>query len=222
MAYLLRRPGRIGRVTADLLARWCTLLDHPDGPAAGRDLLARWAEPHRRYHDVEHLRATLQRLEELSDEPAEADADAVRLAVFFHDAVYVATAGDNEERSAELAEDVLPALSVPAARVREVARLVRVTASHSPDPDDRAAALLCDADLGVLAGNPEEYAGYAAAVRSEYAQVPDDIFGPRRAEILGALLRRPHLYATATGRTLWEERARRNVTAELTLLRAGD
>ena len=69
-----------------------------DVAGAGAALLGRWAEPHRAYHDLAHLAEVLERVDLLA---AEADRpDAVRLAAWFHDAVYDPTAADNEERSA--------------------------------------------------------------------------------------------------------------------------
>src|SRR4051812_12577829 len=92
-----------------LRAHWHrTLTDARDG--AGRpdpspyadNLLRRWSEPQRRYHTVEHLAAVLDRIDELVDVQKEyaEDPDAVRLAAWFHDAVYLPERSTNEERSA--------------------------------------------------------------------------------------------------------------------------
>ncbi|MFB9838486.1 HD domain-containing protein, partial [Actinoallomurus acaciae] len=134
----------------DLLRRW------PGPETLGADLLRRYAEPHRRYHTTEHLADVLDHVDELAGEAA--DADAVRLAAWFHDAVYDPTRGDNEERSAVLAERMLADTDLPAATVAEVARLVRLTATHDPAEGDRDGAVLCDADLAVLAAPPDRYA----------------------------------------------------------------
>ena len=181
----------------------------PAGRALTAELIARWAEPHRRYHTVAHLRAVLAAVDRLAAHAA--DADAVRLAAWFHDVCYEGRPGWDEERSAQLAEARLPACGVPADRVREVARLVRVTASHAYAPGDANAAVLCDADLAVLAGSPAEYAAYAAAVREEYRHVPDAEFRAGRAAVLRRLLARDALYGTAEACRLWEARARENL-----------
>ena len=47
---------------------------------------------------------------------------------------------------------------------------------------------------------------YAGAIRAEYAHVPADEFGPRRAEVLTGFLERPVLYFTDEGRERWEAR----------------
>ncbi|MFJ8645866.1 hypothetical protein ACIRNI_07060 [Streptomyces sp. NPDC093546] len=211
----------------DLLMRW-TLAVHvardtddcmtsPNRYAA--NLLARWAEPHRRYHTTDHLIAVLDRIDELAayaDDP-----DLVRLAAWFHDAVYLPERSTNEERSARLAERALPELDIDEARTREVARLVRLTITHDPAEGDRNGEVLCDADLAILAADPERYAAYAAAVREEYGFVPDDAFREGRAAVLRQLLGLPHLFRTPHGRREWEERARQNLTTELSLLETG-
>src|SRR4029453_7840032 len=133
----------------------------------GEQLLARWGEPQRHYHTVDHLAAVLAVVEEHHD--LAADPDAVRLAAWFHDAVYDPRRVDNEEASALLAEAVLPELHVGPARVAEVARLVRLTAGHDPAPGDHNGGLLTDADLAILASAPEAYRAYTVAVRREYA-----------------------------------------------------
>jgi predicted metal-dependent HD superfamily phosphohydrolase len=188
----------------------------PGDEAVGRELLARWSEPHRRYHTVEHLAFMLDVIEAnagLAD-----DADAVRLAAWFHDAVYEVFAGDNEERSAALAVHHLPALGFAPERTQEVARLVRLTAGHAVEPGDRNGALLADADLAVLASEKSRYDRYAAAVREEYAAVPDDVFRPGRAAILRGLADLPELYRIVPARAAWSARARRNLESEIATL----
>ncbi|WP_236073031.1 HD domain-containing protein [Streptomyces tardus] len=212
--------------TAELTGRWNRLLlaarDAPHGPDPepyARDLLRRWAEPQRRYHTTDHLAAVLDRLDELGHDTVHAsDPCAVQLAAWFHDAVYRPDRSENEERSAALAERALPEAGVPDSRTVEVARLVRLTVTHDPAPGDTNGETLCDADLAVLAGTPEEYARYAARVREEYDFVPEDVFRAGRGNVLRQLLALPRLYRTPHGAEHWESRARHNLHAELTLL----
>jgi predicted metal-dependent HD superfamily phosphohydrolase len=201
----------------DLVRRWDALT----GAGAGRlgdELVARYGEGHRRYHTTEHLTAVLDLVDEFAGHAA--DADAVRLAAWFHDAVYDPERGDNEERSARLAERMLADTDLPAERVAEVARLVRLTAGHAPEPGDSNGQVLCDADLAILAATPADYAAYASAVREEYAFVPEDLFAAGRAEVLKSLLDLPVLFHTPAARERFEARARHNVETELILLRA--
>ncbi|TXS54158.1 hypothetical protein [Streptomyces sp. t39] len=181
-------------------------------------LLARWAEPQRRYHTTDHLAAVLDRIDELEGHAG--DVAAVRLAAWFHDAVYLPDRSENEERSAHLAERALTELGVDERRTAEVARLVRLTVTHDPAPGDADGEVLCDADLAILAASPQAYAAYAAAVREEYAFVPEEAFRDGRAAVLRQLLALPALFRTPYGREHWEKPARHNLTVELELLAA--
>lgn len=142
----------------------------------------------------------------------------MRLAAWFHDAVYFPDRSENEERSARLAERALPEAGVSGERTEEVARLVRLTVTHDPADDDRNGQVLCDADLAILASSPNAYAAYTAAVRQEYAFVPNDAFREGRAAILRQLLNLPRLFRTPHGAAEWEATARYNIGAELELL----
>jgi predicted metal-dependent HD superfamily phosphohydrolase len=167
---------------------------------------------------VDHLVDVLTRATELTayaDDP-----DTVALAVWFHDAVYRPDRSENEERSADLARRALTEAGVPADRTAEVMRLVRLTITHDPAPGDADGEVVCDADLAVLAGDPASYAAYAAAVRQEYAFVPDPDFRSGRAAVLRHLLDLPQLFRTPYGRDRWERTARRNLCTELELLEA--
>lgn len=183
----------------------------------GADLLARWTEPRRAYHGVDHLRAVLAVIDENADRAA--DPAAVRLAAWFHDAVYDPLRMDNEEASALLAEATLPELGVQPNRVAEVARLVRLTASHDPVPGDRNGGLLVDADLAILASPPETYRAYTLAVRCEYAHLDDATFAVGRTGVLNNLLGLTRLFHTPTLRERWEDLARQNVAHELRSIR---
>ncbi|MEU9555634.1 HD domain-containing protein [Streptomyces fumanus] len=188
----------------------------PDAGAYADHLLARWGEPQRRYHTVAHLAAVLEHVDTLAEYAA--DPDVVRLAAWFHDAVYLPERSENEERSARLAERALGEAGVAAEKVAEVARLVRLTVSHDPADDDPDGQVLCDADLAVLASPPAGYAAYATAVRQEYHFVPDDAFRAGRAAVLRQLLGLPRLFRTPYGRRQWEATARYNLRAELGML----
>lgn len=203
-----------------LLGQWEALLtrvmaDAPPGLTLrrGRELLARYAEPHRRYHNTAHLAEVLDRVDELRGYAS--FADLVRLAAWFHDAIYDPLRSDNEERSASLAEETLAELGVRRQLYLEVSRLVRATRAHDPAAADRNGQVLCDADLAVLAWPQSAYDDYARAIRAEYAHVPTADFRTGRARILGALLDRPTIYATPPGRARWEAPARANLAREL-------
>jgi len=198
----------------DLERWWPDLL--ADQPQIRERLVSAYDDPARGYHDLRHLREVLEHLDDLvpADHP---DRDAVVLAAWFHDAVYDAV-GDNEERSARLADAVLTQAGVPIPLVEEVTRLVRLTAGHDPAADDLPGQLLCDADLAILAAGRERYDAYVAGVRQEYAEVPDADFRAGRKAVLVDLLAHDTLFHSEAARERWEERARANVSAEVAAL----
>ncbi|MGK5743101.1 HD domain-containing protein [Micromonospora sp. URMC 103] len=206
---------------SDLLDRWTAAArgagatDPTAVTDAGDELLRRWREPHRHYHTLDHLRAVLDvvdRYAGLARRP-----DLVRLAAWCHDAVYdPRAAGDaNERDSADLAGRLLTGMGLPADAVAEARRLVLLTAGHAVTADDPDGALLCDADLAVLAAPTPGYDRYAAAVRREYAHVPDADFRAGRARVLDALLALPALFRLPPLADRWERPARANLHREL-------
>jgi predicted metal-dependent HD superfamily phosphohydrolase len=207
-----------------LIDRWCAALpsglDLAAADAAGEELLDRWSEPARRYHTIEHLVFMLD-VVDASEPFAGANLADVRLATWFHDAIYDPTAlaaGTNEQASADLAAAVLPPLAVGRAQIAEVVRLVLLTADHRVDAGDRTGALLADADLAILGTEPDRYRRYAEQVRAEYAHVPDDAFRAGRSAVLTKLLALDPIYHLAPHQEAWEARARANMQAELSRL----
>jgi predicted metal-dependent HD superfamily phosphohydrolase len=209
----LRIPARQRNksLKVPLLNRWEAIL--PGHDALFLDLLDRWSEDHRRYHGCTHLLAVLEALDLLTN-PADPPR-TVLLAAWFHDAVYRGVAGQDEEESARLAEERLADAGLPASEIDEVARLVRLTSDHRPEPADDDGALLCDADLSVLGGEPEPYARYVAAVREDYAHIGDADFAAGRAAVVRHLLELDPLFHSHRAQELWLAAARRNLQGEL-------
>lgn len=189
-------------------AAWSAAGATDDGEAVLADLLARYAEPHRAYHTLDHVRDCLAHVaaaRHLLARPAEAE-----LAVWFHDAIYDPRRGDNEERSARLAEGVLSAAGIEGETARRIGDLIRLTA-HARDDLDGDAAVVCDADLAILGAEPARFDAYDAAIRREYDWVPEDVYRRERGRVLAGFLVRPRLYHTAHFRERFEARARENL-----------
>lgn len=201
-----------------LIGRWETLcaraglVDAAAVRSAGLDLLARWHEPHRHYHDWGHVSSVLNAVDWLGG------ADVVWFAAWYHDAIYQPRAADNEQRSAELAGAELVFLGLPTDSVDAVRRLVLLTVTHDPDESDVDGAVLSDADLWVLGLPPGGYDGYVAGVRQEYAHVDDEGWRTGRSAVLRGLLSRRRIFRTPLG-AAWEADARANLTRELATLR---
>lgn len=186
------------------------------------ELLSRWTEPHRAYHDVTHLDACLRTFGAAVSGGAADDLDArarpaIEIGLWFHDAIYDPRAKDNEDASAAWARGELVAGGAAEDVAERVARLVLAT-KHDATPTTPAAALLVDVDLSILGEDEETFAAYEAAVRREYAFVPDEAFRSGRAKILEAFLERQAIYATRWFAERFEARARRNLERSLRAL----
>lgn len=181
------------------------------------ELLERWNEPQRCYHNETHLRAVLHAVDALEADGESFDGTAVRLAAWFHSAVFDPTESENNEKSAVWTEQALD----PSAPVEEVVRLVRLMGGHRVEEGDLNGSVLSDADLAVLGSDPETYDAYSQDVRHEFAHVPGERFVSGRIAALEGLLERGSVYLTRAGRDAWERQARANLNRELGLLRAG-
>ncbi len=64
-----------------------------------RRLILAYAEPQRAYHTLTHIRSCFDIFQDVRQ--LVANADALALAIWFHDAIYEIGAEDNEQRSAD-------------------------------------------------------------------------------------------------------------------------
>ena len=178
-------------------------------PAAVLDaVIRRWAEPHRKYHTLKHLReclALFERDRALAERPGE-----VAIALWFHDAVYDTSRHDNEVASADWAARVLREAGAADEVGARVHALVMVTrhSEVSATPDER---LLVDIDLAILGAAPARFDEYERQIRAEYGFVPEARFRAKRSEILRGFLERPTLYSTPALAERFESPARANL-----------
>jgi len=189
-------------------AAWQLLGSQPVDSGLVDELLRRWAEPHRRYHSVQHLRDCLELLEGLrccAEHPGE-----VEVAVWFHDAIYDPRADDNEARSAAWAKTAVldaGASALAAARVFDLVMSTR----HDAVPATPDARLLCDVDLSILAADGPRFDAYEDGVRAEFDWVTDARFYAARGDFIRALLRRERIFHGAEPFARFEARARENL-----------
>jgi predicted metal-dependent HD superfamily phosphohydrolase len=197
-----------------LAARLSELGRAGDAQRTAAELVARYREPHRAYHNLDHVADCLDKLELARPMLRRDDADAVELALWWHDAVYDAKAGDNEEKSAALFRDAAASHRLATPLAEKVERLILLTKTHAPGPDTAEQAMI-DIDLSILGAPPSRFAAYDEAIRREYAHVPEDIWRERRARVLSGFLARPRLFATALFHERFDTQARENLSRAL-------
>lgn len=176
-------------------------------------LIGKYSEAHRFYHNLSHIRAMLEAAEKFKDNLA--DYDSVRLAVWFHDAVYEPQAKTNEAESAALAVTILSALNFSKEQIEQVEKMILATEKHDASGLDADGKLFLDLDLGILAAGKEIYQRYSEAIRKEYSFVPENLYREKRREVLQSFLQRQNIYYTGELRELLEERARKNIANEI-------
>ena len=183
------------------------------------ELIARYGEPHRRYHTMAHIDDCLAQVAASTDLTRN-ERELLDTAIWFHDAIYDPARADNEAESARLARERLAAEGTPASFTDEIERLILLTAGHSVEPGDRLGARLVSIDLSILGARPERYDAYARAIREEYAHVPEPAWRVGRAAVMGRFLESPRLFADPLWAERYEIQARANLRREIAELKA--
>ncbi|HEY6882190.1 MAG TPA: hypothetical protein VI299_29370 [Polyangiales bacterium] len=180
--------------------------------AAAR-VAACWSEPHRHYHNREHLEECLGWLEAARAFAARPHELAV--ALYFHDAVYDPARTDNEAASAQLFAELAHTAGIGEDVVTRIRALISSTARHDGEHGDTA--LLSDIDLSILGAAPARYARFERDIRREYARYDDEHYRRGRAAVLSLFLSRFAIYKTPFFARL-EAQARDNLAHALRAL----
>jgi predicted metal-dependent HD superfamily phosphohydrolase len=189
-----------------------------EGAAWYERLVDLYSQPHRHYHNCQHIADCLHEFD-LSRDISVAPL-AVELAIWFHDAIYNPRAADNEEQSAELAKEFVTETGVGKEVGSAVVQLVLATKHHDGSLH-RDAVLMVDIDLGVFGQLPERFWEYEQDIRKEYEWVPERLFASKRAEILERFLSRDRIFHTEVFYNKYEAQARVNLTESVRRLRTG-
>jgi len=176
------------------------------------DLVAAYAAPNRSYHNLNHIEECLDLLAGV-DGLSAGGRDILIQAIWWHDVVYDPTRSDNEELSAQLAEQ-----HVAGDIGHEVGRLIRLTRTHRVESGDRLGAILISIDLSVLGAEPSRYDAYAAAIRKEFAHVPEGDYRVGRSAVLSRFAAQPVIFPDAAFANRYDRQARANLARELASL----
>lgn len=238
-------------MAARLEERWRALvvvglgLEAPTAALWWGRICARYGEPHRAYHTLQHLHSMFLLHDELCDELH--DPMVVALAVFFHDVIYEPTAGDNEEQSAEMFREFAAEVAaeatgggaargndkrggLSAARAQNVCDMILLTKKHTTaahlDTGTYGALdehYMLDFDMAVLGCDWAQYQQYGRKIRAEYRHIPWTLYQRGRPAVLQGFLDTANIFATRPLRKRLEVRARSNLQREIVeLLEAVD
>lgn len=175
-------------------------------------LAVAYAAPARHYHNLAHIEECLAALARV-DGLSVAERETLTEAIWWHDLVYDPARSDNEERSAELAEQ-----HVRTELRQEVGRLIRLTKTHDVAAGDRLGAILISIDLSILGAAPARYDAYAAAIRREFSHVSEADYRIGRARVLRRFAAREVIFPDSDFAATFDRQARANLARELAAL----
>jgi len=198
--------------TSQMQARFTALWSRSggaDGEAVYADLARHYAEPTRHYHTLHHIHRCLRNLDWAHD--AIPHPDSVELALWCHDVIYVPGARDNEERSIEWFRRWANGRIASGERICEMILATR----HTTAPAELDDCFLVDIDLAVLGDERQYFCEDGVRLRAERPDLDDRAYDAFERTILGNFLARPRIYYTDLFHTLWETRARTNLSWRL-------
>lgn len=188
-----------------------------DAEKAWSKIERHYSEPHRHYHDRQHLAHCLEQLDfanGLIKRP-----DAVEMAIWFHDIIIEPGASDNEQRSADYFRDLAGDKTNPGF-VDAVIGLILAT-THAKAPTDPDQQFVCDIDLASFGCPWECFMRDSTAVKAEFRGTEEQYYRGKKA-FLQAMLARPRIFLTAFFNRHYEQQARENIHRLLELLERGE
>lgn len=192
-------------------ALWARNGNSVDGAGIADALLGCYDEPKRHYHTFKHIEFCLSLFDQVRDICA--NADAVELAIWFHDAVYNFPLLDNEKLSADyfmrMSEKSL------ADDLRQNIYQQIVVTDHKPRPLNQDQQLLVDIDLSSFGRPWEQFLKDGANVRLELAYQDDDVFYQQQIGFMKQLVARVNFYYTPWFQNKFEHTARANLSRYL-------
>ena len=176
------------------------------------DLLNDYSAEQRVYHDLSHIHHLLNLLED--NQFRIHDEEVIFFAIWFHDAIYNTWKTNNEEKSADFAEDILSKTSMSPKRVQKVVDYIKATKTHTSNGDNDLEFFL-DFDLSILGAEPTIYDVYTRQIREEFSIYPNFVYNRGRKKALRHFLEKSYIFHTYEFRSKFEAQARANIQREL-------
>lgn len=207
---------------ASLADRWNQMCKPPGIPAgisepALAQLIKRYDEPHRHYHNQQHLSDCFKFFDDIRKELE--NPLITEMAIWFHDCIYNTQCRDNESRSAAVAMAFL--LEAKLVDItKDVTDFIEATTDHQLRKTRyrNDLAFFLDIDLAILGSDSVSYETYEQQIRAEYQWVPEAQYRQARKSVLEQFLQRKPLYYTDHFFEQFETRARQNIETSLVLL----
>ncbi len=180
-----------------------------------KEIEENYSNKKRHYHSLIHLENLLQHLFAIKKQIE--NWDTILFSLYYHEIIYNPLKTNNEEKSAEFAENRMQLIGVPQLTIENSVHQILATKKHllSVDNDTN---IFTDADLSILGQPWNVYANYYKQVRNEYSLYPDLIYKPGRKKVLQHFLQMERIFKTDVCFTAFELQAKENLQKELELL----
>lgn len=188
---------------------------------AAEELYALYTEPHRFYHNIDHIERLLGLMEEQVSDWSAHWTQAIANAILFHDAVYYLDSKHNEELSAAYAIGKIWN-GQSAHNLKALERAIIATKSHTSerwDGEHITIRMLLDFDLWDIGSDWTTFYQNTVKIRAEFFHVPVETFATNRIKFFDMLFGSKRIFRLATDR---EQQARANIVKECKLLTEAD
>jgi HD superfamily phosphodiesterase len=118
------------------------------------DILEEKKSEHLFYHDKEHTQEVLAAALHIAHKEGISEDEILLLktAALLHDVGYVFTPANHEEKSCEIAKEILPKYNFTPPQIERICRMIMAT-KIPQKPLDHLSQILCDADLSYFGTN---------------------------------------------------------------------
>lgn len=185
-----------------------------------------YTQPHRHYHNLEHINKCLAELENIKNIGLSSNSyffEGLTEAIWFHDAIYNPFSKFNEEESAALYRNYVKSLynSITDQELL-VSRAILSTKSHHlfrniniSCESELFIGILLDIDLSSLGKDYDEFCVNGENIRKEFYFVPEETFYKNRIKFFENMLARERIYYTPFFFEKYEISARHNIKMSL-------
>ncbi len=204
-----------------LLQRWNSMWKFLDSNGDGHpqeysQLVTLYGEPHRHYHNLEHIAHCFSEFEAVKEHFR--NQLQVMFAIWYHDAVYRTRSLRNEEDSTDLANQVMEKARLADAFKGAVLRMILASKHDKRHPVGWDGDLFLDIDLSILGSNTPQYDTYRSKLFQEYSWVDPQKYKVGRKDFLEKMLAKKRIFHTSIFEEKYEEQAQSNLRRELLLL----
>ncbi|ASV44135.1 hypothetical protein PBI_SCTP2_120 [Salicola phage SCTP-2] len=187
---------------------------------------------HNGYHNLNHIDELLKTLDthqtDISHEDTyklkNEDLFALVCVIIFHDVIYIATEGDNEDKSAEIAQHYLRQISVNETQVKIIGDVIRDSKDHIPRFGDYKGGnrrnylgqLMFDLDFTPLGKSYNDFRDDGKRIFNEYSNtVSKEDFNKGRIQFLKSMFEKERIFNLDYFYNRYEVATRSNIQKEI-------